>query len=66
MTKILKSKRIRKFAVRLCLLVTSEVFIPTKFYEHDCLNMNGTRTIGMLTQTDKAQETQPYIKLREN
>lgn len=31
-----KSQRLRELAVRLCLLVTSEV-TPTEFHQHDCL-----------------------------
>lgn len=36
-------QRIRKFAVRLCLLVTSEA-TPIKSRQYDCLNMSLTKT----------------------
>lgn len=36
-------QRIRKFAVRLCLLVISEV-IPIKYHQYDCINMTLTKT----------------------
>lgn len=57
-----KSQRFREFAVRLCLLVMSEVIASKS--QHDCLKVSQTRmTTDMPQWVGKGHEAQPCTKI---